>query len=260
MRLQQLAQRHFHFAAVRQLDADRVLARNRRENVDALGAGRAGQVALQTNDLVHAHAFRWINFVAGDGRTFRDVAGRHRNSELAKRFDQRLLDLLQLRRIGRGPAFDIVFIEQIDSGQRVIFGIPRSDSLGQTRSRPSFPRRGVPPAKVSCAPAPVRSASAVVSTTFGFGRFGQFFRRNEGHVRLPAPARLSSSASFRSTRCCLASSLLADLELALQIRFAQPALQAPSPQSRQSIVRIPATLCLTRWIGRSPVIRMRLLT
>ena len=33
LRLQQLAQRHFHFARVRQLDADRVLAGNWRENL-----------------------------------------------------------------------------------------------------------------------------------------------------------------------------------------------------------------------------------
>ena len=123
-RLQQLAQRHFHFAAVGQLDADRVLAGNRRENVDAFGAGRAGEVALQTNDLVHAHAFGGINFVAGDGRSLGDVAGRDRMPNWPSVSIKRLLDFLQLRRIGRDTAFAVVFLEQIDSGQLVVFGIP----------------------------------------------------------------------------------------------------------------------------------------
>ena len=83
LRLEQLAQSHFDFAAVRQLDPDRVLARNRREDIDPFRARRARQIALQTNDLVHPHAFRRIDFVAGDGRTLRDVAGRHWNPELA---------------------------------------------------------------------------------------------------------------------------------------------------------------------------------
>ena len=122
--MQQLAQRHLHLAGVRQLDADRVLAGNGRENVDPFGAGRAGEVALQTNDLVHPHAFGRIDFVAGDRRALGDVARRHRNAELPERFDQSLLDLLQLRRIGRDPAFAVVFVEQIDSGQLIIFGIP----------------------------------------------------------------------------------------------------------------------------------------
>ena len=190
--MQQLAQRHLHFAAVGDLDADGVLAGNRREDVDPLGAGGAGQVALQANDLVHAHAFGRINFVAGDRRTFRDVAGGDRDPELAERFDQRLLDLLQFRRIGRGPAFDIVLIEQIDPGQRVIFGIPRPCSLGQTaRSRLLLRRRGVPPAKVSCAPAPFARQRGGIDH-FRLRPIGQFFRRSRtARRRFRQQARLS---------------------------------------------------------------------
>ena len=34
------------------------------------------------------------------------------------------LDFLQLRRIGRDTAFAVVLLEQIDSGQLIVFGIP----------------------------------------------------------------------------------------------------------------------------------------
>ena len=77
LRFQQLAQRDFYFAAVGDLDADGVLAGNGREDIDPLGARGAGEVALQAHDLVHAHAFRRIDFVAGDGRALRDVARGH---------------------------------------------------------------------------------------------------------------------------------------------------------------------------------------
>ena len=124
LRLQKFAQRHFHFACVRQLDADGVFARNRRENVDALRAGGAGQIALEAHDFIYAHTFRRINFVARDGGTLRDIACRNRNPELPKRFDQRLLNSLQLGGIGCGSSFGVVFVKQIQSGQRVILRVP----------------------------------------------------------------------------------------------------------------------------------------
>ncbi len=123
-RLQQLAQSHLHFAAVRQFDADGVLAGDGRENIDPFRACGTGEVAFQTNDLVHPHTFCGINFVAGDGRSLRDVAGRDCDPELAEGFDQNLLDVLQFGGIGRDSALRIVRIEQIDSGQLVIFAVP----------------------------------------------------------------------------------------------------------------------------------------
>ena len=122
--MEQLAQRHLHLARVRQLDPDRVLARNRRENIDPLRARRARQVAFERHDLVHPHAFGRINFVARDRRTFGDITRRDRDPELRQRLDQDLLDLLQLRWIGRGPALGVVFVQEIKSGQRVVFRVP----------------------------------------------------------------------------------------------------------------------------------------
>ena len=102
-------QRNGDFLAVRQLDADRVLAGNRRENVDPLGTSGAGDVALQAQ-IGTPQAGGRIDFVARDRRPFRDVTRRDRNSELGQRFDQDLLNFLQLRRIGRDAAFDVVLI------------------------------------------------------------------------------------------------------------------------------------------------------
>ena len=94
--MQHFAQFHGHFPTVRQLDADRVLAGDRRENVDSLGAGRARQIALEADDLVHSHAFGRINFVARDRRAFGDVAGCDCDAKLRECLDQNLLDFLQL--------------------------------------------------------------------------------------------------------------------------------------------------------------------
>ena len=87
LRLEQLTQCHLHLARVRQLDADRVLAGNRREDVDSFRPRCPGEVALERHDLVHSHAFGRVNFVARDRRTFRDVAGRNCDTELPESVD-----------------------------------------------------------------------------------------------------------------------------------------------------------------------------
>ena len=191
-RLQQLAQRDFYFAAVGQLDADGVLARNRRENVDPLGAGGAGEVALQTDDLVHPHAFGRIDFVARDRRAFGDVARRHLDAELAERFDQDLLDALQFRRIGRDPSFPIVLVEEIEPGQRVVFRVPilgrgESGRGGGTISS----RASIPPGKVSSAAAARREARW----------YRRLSVRDDWQIppaELPGPAHLSLRARLSS--------------------------------------------------------------
>src|SRR5947209_925 len=83
-------------------------------------ATSTGEIAFQRDDFVHPHAFRRINFVARDRRPFRDIAGRHRNPELAERIDKHALDLFELGWIDRGPAFGVVHIELVESRQGVI--------------------------------------------------------------------------------------------------------------------------------------------
>ena len=79
-RFKQLAQRHRDFARVCQLDTDRVFPGDGRENVNPLRSGGAREVALETHDFVHSHAFGRINFVTRNRRAFGNVAGRNGDS------------------------------------------------------------------------------------------------------------------------------------------------------------------------------------
>src|SRR5262249_37868038 len=103
-------------AAVGKLNANGVLSGNWRENINSFGACRPRKVTLKTNNLVHAHALRRVNFVARNGWTFCDVTGPYGDSELSQRFNQNLLDLLEFGRICGCARFKIVFLEQINPG------------------------------------------------------------------------------------------------------------------------------------------------
>ena len=124
--LEKFTQRYFHFARIRDLDPDGILARNRRENVDAFGAGRAGDVALETHDLVYAHAFRRVDFIARDRWPFGDVASGHGDSKMSKRFNHRLLHALEFCWIHRCSSFLVVLVQEIESRQHILFRIERS--------------------------------------------------------------------------------------------------------------------------------------
>ena len=54
--------------SVGHLHADRAFARDRRENVDAFGFERGGDVVAQRGDLFQLHARRRVQFIAGNGR------------------------------------------------------------------------------------------------------------------------------------------------------------------------------------------------
>ena len=86
-RLQKFAQFHRNFPSVCQLDSHCVFSRNRREDVDSLGARCPGKIPLEAHDLIDAHAFRRIHFVPRDGGSFGDVARRHGNAKLRQRID-----------------------------------------------------------------------------------------------------------------------------------------------------------------------------
>ena len=144
LRLEQLAQRHLDFAAVGDLDADGVLAGNGREDVDALGAGRAREVALERDDLVHAHALGGIDLVARDRRAFGDVARRDADPELHERVDEDRLDRAQFLRVRRGASVEAVGFKQAEIGQRIVFKMRRlvGDKLFLFRLRLGFLWRG----------------------------------------------------------------------------------------------------------------------
>ena len=89
--VEQLVKRDGDLLQVRDLDADGVLAGDRREDVDALGAGGAGDVCLQLRDAGNPEAGGRVDFVAGNGRSAGDVAGGDLDTEGLQRFDDRAL-------------------------------------------------------------------------------------------------------------------------------------------------------------------------
>ena len=80
--------------------------------------------------------------------------------ELPERFDEGLLDALQLGRIGRRPPFGIVLVEKIEPRQRVILRIrSRVSLMAGGDLRLVHCSRAIPPGKVSGADARILSAA-----------------------------------------------------------------------------------------------------
>ena len=93
--VQELVERHGDLAGVRDLDADGVLAGDGGEDVDALGAGGAGDVRLKLRDAGNAEAGGGINLVTRDRGAAGDIAGRDVDAEGFQGLDDRGLDLEQ---------------------------------------------------------------------------------------------------------------------------------------------------------------------
>src|SRR5262249_60092824 len=84
-RLEELAQFHSHLAAIGKLNSNSVFAGNRSKNVDSFCARSSCKVALETYNLVHAHALGRINFIPRDCWTLRDITRSNADSKLAHR-------------------------------------------------------------------------------------------------------------------------------------------------------------------------------
>jgi len=85
VRLEQVAHDDFGFDVIRHLDAHGAFAGHGREDVDALGLERGGDVVRERGDFFQLHPGRGMQFVAGDGRAFGDVAERNFDLELRER-------------------------------------------------------------------------------------------------------------------------------------------------------------------------------
>ena len=119
--VQQLAQRHGDLLAVGNFDADRVLARDRSEDVDSFRAGGACEVSLELRNSRNAQTGRRVNFVARDRRAARDIARSDFDAEGLERVDDDPLRLNQLIAIGLRRIFRIDRIEHIKARQLVVF-------------------------------------------------------------------------------------------------------------------------------------------
>ena len=105
-----VAERDDAAVAVGDLDADRALARDRREDPD-LGRGeRVGEVVLEVRDLRHLHAGRELQLVAGDVRAGDRADDLRLDAEMAERLGEPAGGLLLAGRVGphllRGRALE----------------------------------------------------------------------------------------------------------------------------------------------------------
>ena len=66
-------------------DADRTFSGHGRQNVNALGFQRGGDVVVERGNFFQLHTGRWMQFVAGDRRAFGNVAQLDRDLELGQR-------------------------------------------------------------------------------------------------------------------------------------------------------------------------------
>ena len=144
--LEKLAERDFHFLRVRNFNTHGVLARNRCQNVNPLGAGCSGDVSLQCHDFVNAHADIRVDLVAGNRGSFRDRSRRRLDAELRQGFNDEILVILQLlavewfaiRFIGGiqqlSAWHDVVLEMHIDQSRRKrILGVAGGSQFGELR-------------------------------------------------------------------------------------------------------------------------------
>ncbi len=89
-------------ARVRHLDADRLLARDRRQDADVGGGQRVGEVVLELGDLRHLGPGREPQLVAGDVGPGDAADHLGLDAEVAERLDQRGRDLLLAGGVGLG--------------------------------------------------------------------------------------------------------------------------------------------------------------
>ena len=76
-RLEQIAHDDFGLDRVWHFDANGTFSRHGREDVDALGLERGGNIVGERGDFFQLHAGRRMQFITRDGRAFGDVTGRN---------------------------------------------------------------------------------------------------------------------------------------------------------------------------------------
>ena len=133
--LEELPDTNLHLTGVGDLDTDGVLAGNRRQDVDALGASGTGEVFFQSGDALHPDSDGRIHLVPRDGWPLGDVTGRCLDVKLSQRIEDDFLDRLERGRIGRLMRLVVVAFEKIERRQGIFpFHIrQRGDSTARSR-------------------------------------------------------------------------------------------------------------------------------
>ena len=141
--LEQIADDDLRLDEVGNLHADGTFSRHRRQDVNAFGFQRGGNVVIESGDFFELHAGRWMQFVAGDRRAFGDVAQGNFDVELGQRLlDQASVGHQVFLRFGR-PNGWVGIVEQVQRRQLIITDQRRGgDSDGFLFFRgPGFGRR-----------------------------------------------------------------------------------------------------------------------
>ena len=132
-------------ARVRNLDADCLLAGNRRQDADVGGGERVGEVVGELGHLLHLGAGREAQFVARDVRAADDADDLRLDAEVPERLDQ--------------LAADDFVIARIDA----LVGLAPSPALWREAAGSRSPRRSSP--RACCPAASARSARPIGSTS-----------------------------------------------------------------------------------------------
>ena len=106
-------------AGVGDLDADGVLAGDGGEDIDAFGAGGAGDVCLELGNAGNAEAGGGVDFVTGDGRSAGDVAGSDIDAEGFEGLDDGGLDVEKFG-VVRGLGLDLDVVQKVETWEFVI--------------------------------------------------------------------------------------------------------------------------------------------
>jgi hypothetical protein len=125
--LEQLAHPDGRRVQVRDLHADRGLAGDGREDADGLRAHAERDVLVEAGDLLHAHAGRGHDLVAGDHGAHVDLAERHLDAEFAQDPQQRFRVVPVLLVAVAGGRLHLL-LEELERGKLIV----RVGGLGRT--------------------------------------------------------------------------------------------------------------------------------
>ena len=146
-----VAEPHQAPALVRHLDADRLLAGDRRQDADVGGGERVGEIVAKLGDLRDLGPGSELKLVAADVRAADHSQQLGLDAEVAQRLEQRLGDRLAILHVrARVP---LAPLKQLRGGQLVVELLGRGDPLALVAHRRPGDLRGVvaghPPPRIS---------------------------------------------------------------------------------------------------------------
>ena len=114
--------RHDARVLVRHLDTDCAFAGNGRDDADAEGGEREGDVVLEVSDFVDAHARRGGHFVERNGGADGSLDARNLYAKTAQHGDDTVLVGVLLRHVYRRAAV-VVMLQEVERGEAIVFEV-----------------------------------------------------------------------------------------------------------------------------------------